>query len=122
MAGPKATANLLSDREDFNTHYASLVGWREAVRKVKPILRAPAQFSLTEIVFADEAKTTSDAVDLLMLRFLAVPLDDGARAAAIAFLDEQLGTSDLVRARSYLEEPLRLVAHLIMSAPEYQLA
>jgi uncharacterized protein (DUF1800 family) len=122
MAGPKATANLLSDREDFNTHYASLVGWREAVRKVKPILRAPAQFSLTEIVFADEAKTTSDAVDLLILRFLAVPLDDGARAAAIAFLDEQLGTSDLVRARSYLEEPLRLVAHLIMSAPEYQLA
>ncbi|MBN9511629.1 MAG: DUF1800 domain-containing protein [Alphaproteobacteria bacterium] len=122
MAGPKATANLLSDREDFNTHYASLVGWREAARRVKPILRAPAQFSLTEMVFADEAKTTSDAVDLLMLRFLAVPLDDSARAAVITFLDEQLGTSDLVRARSYLEEPLRVAAHLIMSAPEYQLA
>ena len=39
-----------------------------------------------------------------------------------AFLDDELGTSDLARARSYLEEPLRLVAHLIMSAPEYQLA
>ena len=92
------------------------------MRKIKPILRAPAQFSLTDIVFAEQAKTTADAVDLLLHRFLAVPIDDEARAATIAFLDEQLGTSDLVRAHSYLEEPLRLVAHLIMSAPEYQLA
>lgn len=122
MAGAKAMANLLSDQEEFNTHYASLKGWEEAVRKIKPILRAPAQFSLTDIVFAEQAKTTADAVDLLLHRFLAVPIDDEARAATIAFLDEQLGTSDLVRAHSYLEEPLRLVAHLIMSAPEYQLA
>lgn len=122
MAGTKAMANLLSEHEDFNTHYASLKGWEEAVRKIKPILRAPAQFSLTEIVLAAQARTTTDAVDLLLQRFLAVPIDDEAHAATVAFLDEQLGTSDLVRARSYAEEPLRLVAHLIMSAPEYQLA
>ena len=122
MAGAKAMANLLSDQEEFNTHYASLKGWEEAVRKIKPILRAPAQFSLTDMVFAERAKTTADAIDLLLRRFLAVPIDDEARATTIAFLDEQLGTSDLVRARSYLEEPLRLVVHLIMSAPEYQLA
>ena len=122
MAGAKAMANLLSDQEEFNTHYASLKGWEEAVRKIKPILRAPAQFSLTDMVFADRAKTTADAIDLLLRRILAVPIDDEARATTIAFLDEQLGTSDLVRARSYLEEPLRLVVHLIMSAPEYQLA
>ena len=122
MAGAKAMANLLSDQEEFNTHYASLKGWEEAVRKIKPILRAPAQFSLTDMVFADRAKTTADAIDLLLRRILAVPIDDEARATTIAFLDEQLGTSDLVRARSYLEDPLRLVVHLIMSAPEYQLA
>ena len=122
MAGAKAMANLLSDQEEFNTHYASLKGWEEAVRKIKPILRAPAQFSLTDMVFADRAKTTADAIDLLLRRILAVPIDDEARATTIAFLDEQLGTSDLVRARTYLEEPLRLVVHLIMSAPEYQLA
>jgi uncharacterized protein (DUF1800 family) len=122
MAGTKAMANLLSDQEEFNTHYASLKGWEEAVRKIKPILREPAQFSLTDMVFAEQAKTTADAVDLMLHRFLAAPVDDEARAATIAFLDEQLGTSDLARARSYLEEPLRLVAHLIMSAPEYQLA
>ena len=95
MAGAKAMANLLRDQEEFNTHYASLNGWQEAVRKVKPILRAPAQFSLTEMVFAERAKTTADAIDLLLRRFLAVPIDDDARATTIAFLDEQLGTSDL---------------------------
>ena len=122
QAGTKAMANLLSAHEEFNTHYASLRGWQEAVRKIKPILRAPAQFSLTDMVFAEQAKTTADAVDLLLRRFLAVPIDDEARATTVAFLDEQLGTSDLARARSYLEEPLRVVSHLIMSAPEYQLA
>ena len=122
MSGTRAMANLLSDQEEFNTHYASLKGWEEAVRKIKPILRAPAQFSLTELVFAEQGKTTADAVDGLSRRFLSVPIDDEARAATIAFLDDQIGTNDLARARSYLEEPLRLVAHLIMSAPEYQLA
>jgi hypothetical protein len=122
MGGTKAMANLLSDQEEFNTHYASLKGWQEAVRKIKPILRTPAQFSLTEIVFAEQAKTTADAVDVISHRFLSVPIDNEARAAAIAFLDEQLGTTDLARVRSFAEEPLRLVAHLIMSAPEYQLA
>ena len=119
MAGKAA---LLSEQEEFNTHYASLKGWEEAVRKVKPTLRDPAQFSLTDIVFETGARTTSDAVDVLLDRFLSVPLDEGARAAAIDFLDGELGTSDLIRARSYAEDPLRLVAHLIMSTPEYQLA
>jgi uncharacterized protein (DUF1800 family) len=122
MAGEKAMSHLLSDQEEFNTHYASLKGWEEAVRRIKPIPRAPAQFSLTDLVLSADAKTTSDAVDLLLQRFLAVPLDGGARTALVAFLDQELGTSDLVRARSYLEEPLRLTAHLIMSTPEYQLA
>jgi hypothetical protein len=33
MAGAKAMANMLSDQEEFNTHYASLKGWEEAVRR-----------------------------------------------------------------------------------------
>ncbi len=67
------------------------------------------------------ARTTGDAVDILLLRLLSVPIDADARATLIAFLDEQLGTSDIERAQTYLEQPLRLVAHLIMSRPEYQL-
>ena len=70
---------------------------------------------------AGSARTTADAVDILLVRLLSVPIDADARATLIAFLDAQLGTSDIGRARTYLEEPLRLVAHLIMSRPEYQL-
>jgi hypothetical protein len=39
MADDRAMANVLADKEDFNTRYGSLNGWREAVRKVKPTLR-----------------------------------------------------------------------------------
>jgi hypothetical protein len=119
--GDEAMANVLASHEQFNTRYASLNGWEEAVRKIKPILRVPAQFSLAEIVLAARAKTTADAVDLLLRRFLSVPVDGEARSALIALLDEQLGTSDIDRAATYLEVPLRRVAHLIMSLPEYQL-
>jgi hypothetical protein len=117
-----AKANLLSEHEEFNTHYASLKGWEEAVRRVKPTPRGAAQFSLTTIVLENGARSSGDAVDCLVARFLSVPLDPAARSAAVSFLDGELGTSDLERAKTYMEEPLRLTAHLIMSAPEYQLA
>jgi hypothetical protein len=39
----------------------------------------------------------------------------------IRFLADQLGTDQIDRAATYMEEPLRLVVHLIMSTPEYQL-
>jgi hypothetical protein len=119
--GERAMANAEAEQEDFNTRLGSLHGWQEAVRKIKPVLRAPAAFSLTDIVVTGSARTTADAVDILLLRLLSVPVDAAARSTLIAFLDGQLGTSDIDRARTYLEQPLRLVAHLIMSRPEYQL-
>ena len=122
MAGAKAMANLLSDHEEFNTHYASLKGWEEAVRKIKPILRAPAQFSLTEMVFAAQAKTTADAVDLL-LASLSCRADRRRSARRDGRVPGRAARHQRPRACPQLsEEPLRLVAHLIMSAPEYQLA
>jgi hypothetical protein len=121
VAGDKAMANVLANNEEFNTRYGSLKGWQEASRKIKPILRAPAQFSLANIVLAAQAKTTADAVDLMLERFLLAPVDDDARATMIDFLDNQLGTGDIARAATYLEEPLRILAHLIMSMPDYQL-
>jgi hypothetical protein len=117
-----AIANLLSAHEEFNTHYASLKGWEEAVRRVRPTLRAAAQFSLTTLVLKGGARSTTQAVDSLIARFLSVPLDSETRDAAVTFLEAELGTADLDRAKTYLEEPLRLTAHLIMSTPQYQLA
>jgi hypothetical protein len=119
--GDMTMANVIASAEDFNTRYGSLVGFQEAVRKIKPVPRAAAQFDLSLAVVSSGAKTAADAVDHLSIRLLRVPLDAEVRAALIAYLDKQLGTGDLDRAASYSERPLRLVAHLIMSTPEFQL-
>jgi hypothetical protein len=120
-AGAQTMANVIAGAEDFNTRYASLVGWQEAVARIKPIPRAAAQFSLSSMVMAAGAQTAADAVDHLTVRLLRRPLNANARAELARFLERELGTSDLVRASSYMERPLRLVAHLVMSSPEYQL-
>jgi hypothetical protein len=122
MAGGEMTmANVIAGAEDFNTRFGSLVGWQEAVRRIKPIPRAAAQFDLASIVMSAGAKTAAQAIDHLQFRLLRVPLDGDVRAGLIGFLEKQLGTSDLVLASTYMERPLRLVTHLIMSSPEYQL-
>jgi hypothetical protein len=68
------------------------------------------------------ARTSAEAVDHLLARFLRVPLTPAGREALIKTLDEQLGTNTLAEAESYMEHGLRMVAHLIMSSPQYQLA
>jgi hypothetical protein len=119
--GQPTMANQVASAEDFNTRYGSLVGWQEAVRRIKPIPRAAAQFDLAAMVAAAGAKTTGDAIEHLLVRLLRVPVEDEVRATLVEFLDRQLGTSDLALAATYLERPLRLAVHLIMSSPQFQL-
>jgi len=119
--GEKTMANVIASAEDFNTRYGSLVGWQEAVRRVKPIPRAAAQFDLAAMVLGAGAKTASDAIDHLLIRLLRVPVDPEVRRILVELLERTLGTSDLTLAATYLERPLRLMAHLIMSSPQYQL-
>jgi uncharacterized protein (DUF1800 family) len=119
--GERAMANVMASAEEFNTRYGSLVGWQEAVRRIKPIPRAAAQFDLSGMVTATGAKTAADAVDNLARRLLSVPLSPAVRDTLVAFLERQLGTGDLTQASTYMERPLRLTAHLIMSSPEFQL-
>lgn len=118
-AAPSATAGI---QETFNTRYASLIGYSEAVRKLKPTPRAAAQFSLTRTVLDGGATTTAEAVDLLVNQLLRVTLSEQAREALVGTLNDELGTTDLAEAESYMEHGLRIVAHLIMSSPQYQLA
>jgi hypothetical protein len=119
--GEMTMANVIAGAEDFNTRYASLVGWQEALRRVKPLPRAAPQFDLSTTVTAAGAKTVAEAVDHLLVRLLRVPVDEEVRGTLVDFLEHQLGTSDLAQASTYLERPLRLVAHLIMSSPQFQL-
>jgi hypothetical protein len=117
-----AESNMLADRdEDFNTRYGSYRGWQMAIAKVKPIPRAAAEIDLAAMVRAEGLTTTAQVVDHFLLRFMSVPIGSAERQMLIDFLDQELGTSDVVRADSYLEDPLRMLVHLIMSQPEYQL-
>lgn len=117
-----SAATAMADRdEDFNTRYASFRGWQLATQKVKPIPRQAAQLDLAGMVRAQKLTTTAQAVDYLLARFLNTAPYPADRLRLIEFLNGELGTDQIAVAQTYLEEPLRLLLHLIMSLPEYQL-
>ena len=121
-SGTRAESNLAADRdEDFNTRYGSYRGWQMAIERVKAIPRDTAQVDLSRMVLNQDLSTTTQVVDYMIRRFMRVPPGDATRKMLVAFLDKELGTSDISAARTYLEDPLRLLLHLIMSQPEYQL-
>jgi Protein of unknown function (DUF1800) len=117
-----AESNKNADRdEDFNTRYGSFRGSQMAIERVKAIPRDTAQVHLSRMVLDAKLENTTHVVDYLIRRFMRVPPGDEARLKLIAFLNKELGTTDIEVAKTYMEEPLRLVLHLIMSQPEYQL-
>jgi hypothetical protein len=107
--------------EKFNTRISGYIGWEQAARKLIPTPRDAARFDLTEMVLAGDAKTTAEAVDYLTARMLRVPAAKATREALVAFLTQELGTDTLDRAKTYMEDALRMTAHLVMSTPEYQI-
>jgi len=72
-------------------------------------------------VRAAGCRNAQQAVDVLLARFVSVPVEAGTRARIGKFLESELGTGDLSAAGTFLEEPLRSTLHLILSLPEYQL-
>ncbi|MBI1398369.1 MAG: DUF1800 family protein [Betaproteobacteria bacterium] len=117
-----AMSNKMADRnEDFNTRYASYRGWQMAIERVKPIPRTVPRLDLTKMVLDAGCRTSDDVVAYFEKRFLVVPLHPDDRAKLAEFLTHELGTSDVVSARTFEEDGLRLLLHLIMSRPEYQL-
>jgi len=121
-SGEMAMSNKMADRdEDFNTRYASYRGWQMAIEKVKPIPRTLPQIDLTAMVKAQGLRNTTEVVDYFCARFLSVSVSDAQRKQFVAFLNKELATSDIPTAETYMEDPLRMLLHLIMSTPEYQL-
>ena len=121
-SGMISEATAMADRdEDFNTRYASFRGWQLATQRVKPIARQTAQINLASLVRSQNLSTTTQVVDELLARFLRVTAHPQDRARFITFLNAELGTDQVGVAQTYMEEPLRLLVHLIMSLPEYQL-
>jgi hypothetical protein len=121
--GGLAESNMLADRdEDFNTRYGSFRGWQMAIERVKPIPRQTAQVRLTKPLIDAKLKNTTEVVDYFIRRFMRVPPADDKRKAMIAFLNKELGTSDIEVAKTYMEDSLRLFLHVLLSEPEYQLS
>lgn len=115
-------SNMLVNRdEDFNTRYGSFRGWQMAIQKVKPIPRHTAKISLSNMVQEAGFKSTKQVVDYFIHRFMRVPLNKQRQQQLVEFLNKELGTTNIKRAATYLEAPLRLLLHIIMSEPEYQL-
>lgn len=118
-----AESNMLADRdEDFNTRYGSFRGWQMAIERVIPIPRQTAQVNLSAMVMDQGLSSTAEVVDYFIARFMRVAPDQETRAELIAFLNADLGTTDIAVAQSYMEDSLRLLLHLVMSQPEYQLS
>ena len=107
--------------ELFNTRVSGYQAWAHAMRKLIPTPRGAARIDMTNMILDTGAATTAEAVDYLLARFLRMPVSSETRDVLIGFLDDELGTTDIDRASTYLEDPLRMVAHLIMSTPEYQI-
>ena len=120
--GEVAESNKNADRdEEFNTRYGSFRGSQMAIERVKAIPRDTAQINLSRMVLNADLQNTTQVVDYFIHRFLRVPPGGEARQKLIAFLNKDLGTPDISVARTYMEQSLRLLLHLIMSQPEYQL-
>ncbi|MBC7731968.1 MAG: DUF1800 domain-containing protein [Bacteriovorax sp.] len=111
----------LDREEDFNTRYASYRGWQKAVELIQPIPRTMARIDLSATVLASGAQNTGEVVDLFAQRFFSVPMARADRAMWTAFLSEQLGTERIEPARTYMEDSLRMLLHLMLSSPDYQL-
>jgi hypothetical protein len=121
-SGDRAESNKNADRdEDFNTRYGSFRGSQMAIQRVKPIPRDTAQINLSRMILDQHLANTTQVVDHLIHRFMRVPPGEEARRKLIAFLNNDLGATDIAIAQTYMEDSLRLVLHLIMSQPEYQL-
>ncbi|MGE3520793.1 MAG: DUF1800 domain-containing protein, partial [Vicinamibacterales bacterium] len=107
--------------EQFNTRISGYIGWVQAARKLIPTPRNAAAIDLSAMVVASGARTTAEAVDYLLRRMLQVPVAESTREALVDFLTGELGTDQIERARTYMEDALRMTAHLVMSTPEYQI-
>jgi hypothetical protein len=113
---------MQADRdEDFNTRLASYHAWRKAIEKVKPIPRDTAQLNLSQLMRQANCKTTACAVDHLVSRFFSAPVSDAVKQQLSALLSDDLGTTDLNLADSYMEDALRNLLHVMLSLPAYQL-
>ncbi len=120
VQGQSMAMEMAASDEAYNTRYASWHGHSQAMRTVKGARSDPPHLDVLALV--DGLETSEAVVDALCQRLLRRPLPEPDRLALIGFLDEQLAGAALADAESWIREPLRLLVHLVLSTPEYQLS
>jgi uncharacterized protein (DUF1800 family) len=119
-ASAMAESNMMVDRdEDYNTRYAGYKGALLAWERTKIIPRNPAPIDLTGMIKAAGADTVDKVVDHFIERFLSVPVSEKSRAVFVDFIRTTLGSST-IQPGEKLEDGLRELLYLVLSAPEYQ--
>ena len=122
---PKSKMSQVANGEQYNLAVGVYTGAVRANERVKPIPRTLAEVDFTVMLRNAKAQTADEAADYLIKRFLRAPLQAERRAAIVAFLKGELKSDKLnftATTSGSLEAALRRTVHLILSAPEYQLA
>jgi uncharacterized protein DUF1800 len=120
----KSRMSVVANGENYNLAVGVYVGAVQANQRVKPIPRTRAEVDFTKMIREARVQTVEGAVDYFIRRFLRTPLSEERRAAVVAFLKGEL-KSDKINPEApveNLDQALRRTVHLILSAPEYQLA
>ena len=107
--------------EDFNLFRGVFNGAAQAYAAVPPPPRNVADFNFTKMMRQEKITDAAGAVDSLLRRFIRLPITGERRKALVSFFEKRIGGSSIDYTRYSLEKELRELAHLIMSAPEYQL-
>src|SRR6185369_8913770 len=101
--GEMAESNKNADRdEDFNTRYGSFRGSQLAIQRVKAIPRDTAQIDLSRMVSDAKLQNTTQIVDYFTHRFMRVAPGEDVRQKLIAFLNKDLGTTEVGVAQTYM--------------------
>ena len=119
-AATMAESNMMVDRdEDYNTRYGGFKGNLLAFERTRLIPRRTAQIDLAAMIAAGGADTVDKVVDQFVRRFLSVTLAERDRSLLVDFLRTKLGSTSIIPGE-HLEDALRELLYLVLSAPEYQ--
>jgi uncharacterized protein (DUF1800 family) len=105
---------------DYDLKYGVYNGYTRTFQTVKPVPPSEAVIDLKAMLRSAGAKTSADAVDYFVARFLSVPLAAADRDRIVQYATTQLGAT-LNLSAANAEQALRDVLYVILSMPEYQL-
>lgn len=121
-AGQQMAETAMLSKEDFNLFRGVFnAGWR-ARAAVPEEPRRVARADLTVMVRDAGLADSGAVVDHFTTRFLRAPIAGARRGALVAFLEGRTGGPKIDADDPRLEAQLRELLHLVLSAPEHQLA